>query len=670
MESYRGSHSGLELRSRSIPQLALQGTRGRLTFAQGGRTENGVWPLAQGDVGVRAALVVHTALQPLKDTDEWSDGYLIRTHISLGAGGAPVNLRSLCPLTVDRIADGATDSSARFVFRNGWQSWSGTGAFAHTEIDRDLPAHFLRLLTTNPANRAPGQHGQFVSEMFTVLKAEGGRGVILVGFVESAGHFGHIHVSYDQGEPRLECQIELDNHILESGRLSQMPTLLVAFGRDENELVEAYCAMLGNRMNARVPARHLSGWCSWYYYFTNVSENDVLANLDVVAGNRDRYPIDVFQIDDGYQPVMGDWLETNEKFPNGMPFLADRIREKGLIPGIWLAPFLVAPTSKLYREHPGWVLRDSNGRPVLGCFNPGWRPRFNYALDPTHPEVQGYLRHVFQTVTRAWGFSYVKIDFLYAAALNAVRHDAHFTRAGALRLGLEAIREGCGDDTFILGCGCPLGPAVGLVDAMRIGTDVAPFWNNWLSRTLGYRFNMVGTENAIRNTLTRSFMHRRLWLNDPDCVMLRSEGTKLTEDETRALASAVCVLGGMTIISDDLSALDPDRADFFPRLISIMHDQPTGPASGGMTARTAGLLTHIFPRVVYREGLKHNYLALINPEPAPLELTADLGTLFGKTTHWPAKVTEFWTGEEVPLNGSKLEVLVPPHGGELFVLDK
>lgn len=669
MDSNWGA-SGIELRSRKIPQLAMQGTFGSLSFSIRGHSEEGTWPLGPGDVGIRAGLVVHTDIRPLRDTEEWGDGYLIQSSITMGRGGTPVSLHHLRPLSVNQVSDGAGGVTTRHVYRNGWQSWSGSGSFKHTDADHDPPLRFLRLLATNPENPSPGVNGQFTSEMFTLVRAENGRGAILAGFVDTAEHFSHVHTRFDHGRCRMDCQIELDDRVLEPGRSTRMPALLVIFGQDENELLEAYAAMLGHRMNARVPERHYAGWCSWYYYFTRISENDILANLAEIDARRELFPVDVFQVDDGYQPAIGDWLETNAKFPNGMPYLAERIRERGLIPGIWVAPFLVSSTSRVYREHPEWILRGSNDRPLRACWNPNWSPRAQYALDPTHPGVQEHLRHVFQTITRVWGFEYVKIDFLYAAALRAHYHNSRFTRAGALRVGLEAIREGCGNEAFILGCGCPLGPAVGLVDGMRIGTDVAPYWANWVSRRLGGGHHMVSSENAIRNILTRAFMHRRLWLNDPDCVMLRNEGTKLTEEEVRTLAGVVSVLGGMTLVSDDLAQLDAERAGIFPKLVDMMRDQAPGSAAPGETPRAVDLMLHEFPGIFLRHGVKNSYLALVNPGVAPQSMAVDLNRLSLGRERLPAAVGEFWTGEQVPVRGSTVEVTVPPHGCRLFVLEK
>ena len=66
------------------------------------------------------------------------------------------------------------------------------------------------------------------------------------------------------------------------------------------------------RSGARVDAPYQVGWCSWYHYFHDVTEDHIRSNLALAA----EWPFDVFQIDDGYQAAIGDWLITNEKFPS------------------------------------------------------------------------------------------------------------------------------------------------------------------------------------------------------------------------------------------------------------------------------------------------------------------------------------------------------------------
>jgi alpha-galactosidase len=201
--------------------------------------------------------------------------------------------------------------------------------------------------------------------------------------------------------------------------------------------------------------------------------------------------------------------------------------------------------------------------------NPTWGG-LTYVLDTTQPETLDLLERVASDLVSA-GFRYLKIDFTYAPSLPGRYADSTLTPAQRVRAGLEAIRRGARDETFLLGCGCPLGPAIGVVDGMRIGPDVAPYWAPQPGHFVppGYEREVPSTLNAWRNTLARSFMHRRLWLNDPDCIMLRTDQTNLKPDAVRAWALAVAASGGLAIVSDDLSLLDEDAKALFDEVLSV-----------------------------------------------------------------------------------------------------
>ena len=134
--------------------------------------------------------------------------------------------------------------------------------------------------------------------------------------------------------------------------------------------------------------------------------------------------------------------------------------------GIWVAPFLVGERSPLVREHPDWL---------IGGADPGtgWGGQQLHCLDATHPGAEAYLREVFGTF-RGLGIDYFKIDFIYAGAMDGRRADPSIGGVDAYRAALGIIREAIGPDAYLLGCGAPILPSVGLVDAMRIGPDIAP----------------------------------------------------------------------------------------------------------------------------------------------------------------------------------------------------
>ena len=123
---------------------------------------------------------------------------------------------------------------------------------------------------------------------------------------------------------------------------------------------------VGAECRARVHAPFTVGWCSWYEYFEHVTERVVGENLALGAD----WPFDVFQVDDGYQRAIGDWLATNERFPSGIEAVAAAIAQSGRTPGIWLAPFLAAPDSEVARTHPEWLAGVPEGDGfAIGMYN-------------------------------------------------------------------------------------------------------------------------------------------------------------------------------------------------------------------------------------------------------------------------------------------------------------
>jgi len=295
-----------------------------------------------------------------------------------------------------------------------------------------------------------------------------------------------------------------------------------------------------------------TGWCSWYYYWWNIDEEKILANLAFLSEHRRELPVEYVQIDDGYQAGIGDWTTVNEKFPHGLAWLAQRIHEKGFKAGLWLAPLVVGAKSALYRDHPDWVVRSPDGEPVIALNN--WAQDC-YGLDCTHPDAQAWLRRTIETVSREWGFDYLKLDFLFGATLEGVRHDPQATRAQAYRRGVEILREAAGD-RLLMACIAPVGATIGLFEACRIGPDVAPAWRMpWP----GAPPCAPGTENALRTSIARYWMHGNLWANDPDCLLVRDSENALTLDETRFLATAIALSGGMVFLSDDLPKLPAER---------------------------------------------------------------------------------------------------------------
>lgn len=497
------------------------------------------------------------------------------------------------------------------MFRNGYQSWSPSSvAVLGADVDPSVRADFPFLQAVHHADQRRARPGELRSEWVTVLADGWGPddAAVLLGFDSGAHHDGTFRLLPGDDGPEVRVESYLGDAELPPGGLRLLHPVVIADGTaaDASLLLGQWAGRAGRVGGARVTAPFQVGWCSWYQYFHDVSEEDIAANLALA----DRWPFDVFQIDDGYQAAIGDWLDTNDRFPSDLAGLAASIGATGRTPGLWLAPFLASPDSAVARRHPDWIARHLvdgvDVGPLRTWWNPPWgggEDGFMYGLDTTHPEVAAHLEAVAAAVVDA-GFPYLKLDFTFSPSVDGGYHDPTRTPAERVRAGFAALRSGAGDDAFLLGCGVPLSNVVGLVDANRIGPDVAPVWSLDPAEEMvaGYLGIQPATAHAFTNTLTRSFMHRRLWLNDPDCLMLRTEDTGLTAAAARTWAHAVGVSGGMALVSDDLSLLGPDARVLLDDVIALGRAADADALAGG-GARCPDLLEHPAPgRLVSAAG--------------------------------------------------------------------
>jgi alpha-galactosidase len=487
------------------------------------------------------------------------------------------------------------------MFRNGYQSWSPTG-MATFGVDDDpslTPGAHSLVIGMHHADPAPARAGELRSELFSVLTVGSGDAPVVLGFAGGWDHDGTFRLRDGDRGPELWAEAFLGGAVLAPGEQRALHACTVVSAPDPHAALDAWARDLQAVGAARTTAPYQVGWCSWYHYFHAVTEADVRHNLALAS----RWPFTVFQVDDGYQAAIGDWLRTNERFPSSLPDLAGAIAADGNTPGIWIAPFIAGPDSDIAREHDDWFARwPANGRPLLGMVNPGWGGAV-HTLDTTNPDVLDHLEHVARELVDA-GFPYLKLDFTYAPHLPGVYADPSRTPAQRVRAGYDAIRRGAGDGAFLLGCGAPLGACIGVVDGMRIGADVAPWWHvhgdQW--RPAGYEQGEPATVNAWRNTLTRSFLHRRLWLNDPDCVMLRTSHTALSAEAARAWALAVGVSGGMALVSDDLALLDRGSHALLDEVLELGRASDAA-AADGTPARCDDLLDAATPSRLSAAGV-------------------------------------------------------------------
>ncbi|HEY7015708.1 MAG TPA: glycoside hydrolase family 36 protein [Streptosporangiaceae bacterium] len=412
------------------------------------------------------------------------------------------------------------------VYGEGWQSWSATEAVPATAPSAAVTAPASLVIDFQYASPPPSGTHQ-------------GSGLLAV----DPGPGGPVHVfaapDASRSVPVIQARLRNGHLVVTAdGPVGQTTDpgpggLPGALGR----WAGGFAARAGAAPGRVAPVPPV--WCSWYQYFDSVTEADIVANLaamdDLGLG------FGVVQIDDGYQAAPGDWLVPSGRFPS-LPGLVRRIRDTGRRAGIWIAPALLGRRSRALREHPEWAVRDpATAEPVSA----GRVVRQECtAIDVTHPGAANHLRSVIEAI-REWGVDYVKADFLYAGACEGRRHD-EVSGVEAYRRGLRLIRDAIGPEATLLGCGAPVLPSVGLVDAMRVGPDIAVSYE-----PPGGGPSKPSQRNAARNVAARAWQHGRFWINDSDCLLARP-GVQRRE----SWAETVRRFGGLRSSGDGLAELD------------------------------------------------------------------------------------------------------------------
>jgi len=380
-------------------------------------------------------------------------------------------------------------------YRHGWQSWSlAVWMDPFHELLVMKPDRFHTRQTDPVYARHPHPNGSWLG----AVELEGGKIVFL-------GALGlDAHVAFREGQ-------------LQGWYETGSGDWLVSHG-DEAGIFTRYAELLGERFGRGRVKKSPRVWCSWYSLYKEIDEEKTRY---VLKGLGD-LPFDVVQIDDGWQAATGDW-KPNAKFPSGMDGLAAKIRATGRIAGLWMAPLTIGESSSVFKEHPDWLLQGFDGKPVSSGYEWGGN---TYALDATHPQAAEWLEDTIRTVV-GWDYEYLKLDFLSSGALPGKRHVA-MPREAAYRHALGIMRRAAGD-AYLLVCGSPILPSLGLCDAMRVGPDVASSWDSRLYSYLLYNQTTPGIKNAIRTSINR------LWLKtlvhvDPDVAYFHIKDS-LTQEQ-------------------------------------------------------------------------------------------------------------------------------------------
>ncbi|MDJ1115095.1 glycoside hydrolase family 36 protein [Microbacterium dauci] len=558
-------------------------------------------------------------------------------------------------------------------------------AILHAQIDPTADVQVLELglqstdLDVGIVRVSEGD--SYTSEHVAVVSLDGEQHLV-IGYATSTRFLTSVRTSRTSASSlSFVATCLTESRMLEPGHSITSEVLVTFAGTSAHDVLGLYgdagSELMGVRSRFTEPP---TGWLSWYCFYGEVTEEDVLRQLDALAGQysfaRPKYVV----VDSGWysESGWGDW-EPNAKFPHGMKWLADRIREAGFVPGLWFSPLLVSATSRLARERPELLLRQSDGRPVATMGTAIWdhapegaeggvdvvedADTVRFALDLGSDPVHQWLEDLFNRVRHEWGYEFVKLDFLIRALVtdrglspdrpgrghDVVGHSG-VTAVEGYRRALATIRRAVGEDCFILGCAAPLVASAGdLIDANRMTPDITR--RNYGDTPLPGRpssWDLVVI--CARSLALRYAFNGRLGWNDPDVLVVRdrpipgiSDSFSPTVSEAQIWTTIVAATGGITFLGDDLSRLTAERREItqlaFPPL-------PTA-------AVPWDLLTAPAPRIWINSSASFGYtqparIAVINwnDDQEVVEVPMAALEAAGVVARDGISVVDLWSGEE------------------------
>jgi alpha-galactosidase len=193
--------------------------------------------------------------------------------------------------------------------------------------------------------------------------------------------------------------------ILKPGESYSAPSVAASYSANGfDEITNRHYDWLRSRPNhpKRPRPLTLNVWEA-VYFDHNLEKLSELADVAKQIG------VERFVLDDGWfgsrrsdSLGLGDWVVSNEVWPNGLGPLIEKVKSCGMEFGLWFEGEMVNPDSDLYRAHPDWILKIGDRVPPLG--------RLQHVLDITNPDAFEHVLNQTDAVLNQYEISYIKWD--------------------------------------------------------------------------------------------------------------------------------------------------------------------------------------------------------------------------------------------------------------------
>ena len=457
----------------------------------------------------------------------------------------------ICLSSFKQIFPFAPDKNDLYFF-NGYQSWTDTKEFTFSERERDvkkLPKFLVNAFSFDSYGDASFYaYGKHLMHGYDVFYCKGRRESFILNLNYTRAY---LLIELNKRQKQLNLF-----HDFNGFKVSADTEFIIA----DYYLSDSVASGM-EYFDKVFPLKDIPkffGYTSWYNYYQNINERILLRDLSAL----DRQ-FNLFQIDDGYETKVGDWLSVDkDKFPNGLKTIVDEAHKKGLDAGIWLAPFVAEEESELFKTKKELFKRNSKGEFVKCGSN--WSGF--YALDIENADARAYIEQCLRHYVDM-GFDFFKLDFLYAVNLVT---DEGTSRSMCAEKAYSFLRE-CLKGKVILGCGATVFNCIDKFDYLRIGPDVSLIFDDvWFMRRM--HRERISTKVTLQNTVYRSFFNGRLFGNDPDVFLLRDDNIKLSQKQRKALITLNALFGNVLMTSDNIGQYDEGKRKLLKEALDLFYN--------------------------------------------------------------------------------------------------
>ncbi len=356
--------------------------------------------------------------------------------------------------------------------------------------------------------------------------------------------------------------------------------------------IKNYAPVNKNAVFKKAPA----GWMTWYAVGFDACEENVLENTKWQSEHLKKYGADSIWVDwewyhkdyAGYREDGSDsFVPDPAKYPKGLKYVADKIKENGFTPAIWIG-FQNDPAENTYaRENPEIVLKAETS----------WSGTYFYDL--SHPKyLNEFLPKALQQV-KDWGYQAIKYDTLMdSLELNHKYYGQCYNPGKTLketyRAMVQKTRECMGEECYMLCCGrvkpCAFW-AADLWDATRVGGDLFD-WDEFI-------------ENALVKTMEYYPLHNIVMYCDPDNVILSEQYN--TYEQAKSRICFVSFLGLPMTFGDVFAELPEERVDLIRRCLPVMDIHPMD-----IKARRNDKCTQIINLAIEKPYESYNVINVMN----------------------------------------------------------